>query len=119
MTFSKSAPNDETQNRPLFGMASLLLLGTLLGCSSRGDVNIQQTPTGEAPTCVNLCGRVTAKSDADFDGCGVFASKDRETCLTKCKAVAPSEEDLRCGMMSPNCEALNNCNQLLSRLRAP
>jgi hypothetical protein len=118
MMFSESAPNHETQNRPVLALVSLLLLGTLLGCSSRGDVNIQQMPPGEAPTCVNLCGRVTA-NDADFDGCGVFASKDRETCLTKCKAVAPSEEDLRCGMMSPNCEALDNCHQLLARLRAP
>ncbi len=103
MTFSKRLPVT----------AVLAFAAALSGCLEKGDTNVealQDAALGADPTCANVCGLITASEDA-WNGCGVFAVKDRETCMNRCKEVNAGVTVWRCVMKQHNCEeVMNNCD---------
>ena len=94
--------------------AAWVVVGALCtpGCLQKGDTNVEvveDAALGDAPTCANVCGRVTA-NDANWDGCGVFESKDRTTCIDRCELQDAGDEAWRCVMSQPDCDSMfANC----------
>lgn len=89
-----------------------LLAGALtLSCVSKGDTRVdveQDGGSGPPPTCVNVCGRITA-NDPAWLPCMKVAVKDREACRARCEALGPDEAALRCAMESFDCSELEQC----------
>jgi hypothetical protein len=80
----------------------------LAGCLQKGDLNIdaeQQPKPGEAPTCVNVCGRATA-DEPDWGGCGKVGAKEREKCMALCEAKDAGPDAWKCAMEQPTCTLL-------------
>ncbi len=80
-------------------------------CVTKGDTSIdveQDGGSGPPPTCVNVCGRITA-NEPEWLPCLKVAVKDREGCLARCQAINPSEDALRCAMKSFDCAELAMC----------
>jgi hypothetical protein len=78
------------------------------GCLQKGDTNVEvvgDAALGEAPTCVNVCGRVTANDDS-WGGCGLFQPKDRAACIERCESVDAGAEAWRCVMSQPDCNTM-------------
>lgn len=87
--------------------ASFALLAA--SCLSKGDTNLQGTPTGETPTCANICGLVTS-SNPNWDGYGKYTPKDdRQLCIDQCTQVAPTDDELVCGAKAADCAELDKC----------
>lgn len=78
------------------------------GCLEKGDTTVEvaeDAARGADPTCVNVCGRVTA-NDASWSGCGLFEPKDREACIERCEEVNAGVEVWRCVMDQPDCQTM-------------
>jgi hypothetical protein len=91
------------------GRILALLSGLVLpACLEKGDTRIsvsRDAALGEAPTCANVCGRVTANDDS-WGGCGLFQPKDRATCVDRCEAADAGVEVWRCVMAQPDCDTM-------------
>lgn len=92
----------------------LAVAGAILmpGCLKKGDTNVEvaeDAALADAPTCANVCGRVTANDD-DWGGCGLFEPKDRTTCIDRCQLQDAGADAWRCVMQQPDCDSMfENC----------